>query len=422
MSGDAVALEQLMALRSMTNGKAPAVLQDELFVGRGTELALFERDLDLVEAGGASLRILVGETGAGKTMLQQAMASRARARSFVTTSADLAPDRLLHGRAGEGRALLRETVLAMHTAATGNALAVDAIVSRFSNDCQAAASADQQPPRSVLRNKLGELHARPKGSEFAKVIETYAVAPEGSSMAANCRRWLCGDYSSVSEARDDLGIGSIVDDQDFWLMKTHWASFLRLSGRPGLVLLIDEAQVLCGLHNTNARMLNLEQLLLVFNDILQSRVHGIAVVIAATPAFVSQWNGIAKHEGLSSCLAGSSPAQLTPQSDDVLVYLQDLTEEEMKDLLQRCRQLYGACRPHSPMLPEEGVEAFLQTCRNQIGEARWHNPRRVIQSFFALHDRLVANPSLEWPELLYPHGGEADAANLMFDGYAHRQM
>src|SRR3954463_2039528 len=94
-------LDHQLALRALANGKAPAVLRDELFVGRGTELALLDRDLDLIEAGGASLRILVGEPGSGKTMLMHAMAERARSRRFVTTAADLDPDSLLHGRGGE---------------------------------------------------------------------------------------------------------------------------------------------------------------------------------------------------------------------------------------------------------------------------------------------------------------------------------
>lgn len=422
MNGDVPTLEQRLALRSLTNGTVPPAMLDELFVGRATELALFERDLDLAEAGGASLRILVGEPGAGKTTLQQVMAARARARAFVTTSADLAPDRLFHGRAGEGRALLRETVLALDTDATGNELAAEAIVGRFGNDCQVEADAANQPPRAYLRARLGELHARPKGAEFAKIIETFAVAPEGSPIGANCRRWLCGDYSTVSEARDELGIGSIVDDQDFWLMQGHWASFLRLTGRPGLVLFIDEARVLCGLHNPNARMLNLEQLLTIFNDVLQGRVQGLAVVIAATPAFISQWNGLAKHEGLSSCLLQTDQSVSHPQTDNVILHLQDLTEPELRELLWQCRQLYTACRPGDRMLPDRAIDSFLETCRNQIGEAQWKNPRRVVQGFFALQDRFVVNQGLEWGELLFSQGAECNAADMGFDGYAHRQM
>lgn len=204
-------------------------------------------------------------------------------------------------------------------------------------------------------------------------------------------------------------------------MQKLWGAFLRLAGRPGLALFLDEAQVLCGLHNPNARMLNLEQLLLVFNDILQGRAQGIAIVIAATPAFVGQWNGLAKHEGLSSCLSGQDQTLVQIETDNALVHLNDFEESELLDLLQRCRQLYATCRPGHRVLPDESLQSFLETCRNQIGNAYWQLPRRVIQRFFAVHDRLAANPSLSWEDLLFPVDVAPDADGR-FDGYAQRQI
>jgi hypothetical protein len=423
MSAPIATIDQRMALRALANGKAPPAPNGNLFVGRHAELSLFDRDLDLVAEGGASLRILVGEPGSGKTMLQQAMASRARGRGFVTMSADLSPDRLLHGRGGEGRGLLRDAILGMETAASSEGLALDTIVGRFGNNCAAEAEEARQPHRNFLRAKLAELHSKPKGAEFAKVVETLALAPENSSLSANARRWLCGGYSSNSEARDELGIGGIVEDQDFWLMARNWASFLRLAGRPGLVLFLDEAQVLCNLHNANARALNLEQLLMVLNDVLQGRAPGIAMVIAATPAFVTQWNGLARHDGLSSCLLSQGDQDISdPANENVLLHLQDLEVAELVELLGRCRQLYSACHPEARLLPDEGLEGFLESCRNQIGEARWQVPRRILQRFISFHQRLAANPTLDWPDLLSGDGSDTDDIERAFDGYACRQM
>lgn len=414
--------DQRLALRALVNGKAPPTMHGQLFVGRRLEIESLEHDLDLVEAGGASLRILIGEPGSGKTMLQQVMADRARQRGFVTSRADLTPDRLFHGRRGEGRALLSDLTHAMRAPAASDGPAIDAIVSRFANDCQAAAAEATQANRAYIRTMLGELHAQPKGAEFARVIETFALAPEASSLAMSCRRWLCGEYPSLGEAREELGVGSIVEDQDLWLMARHWASFLRLAGRPGLVLFIDEAQVLCGLHNPHARMLNFEHLLSIFNDVLQGRVQGLAVVIAATPAFATQWNGLAKHEGLSSCLLQGGHAVPHLHPDSTFLHLQDFTEPELHDLVRRCRDLYASCRPGAPVLPDDGVDEFLQGCRNQIGEYQWKTPRRIMQAFLSLHDRWLANPTLGWVELLYPQEGGCTAPEMALDGYAHRQM
>jgi len=416
-------LEHQLALRALANGKAPPMLHDQLFVGRGTELALLDRDLDLIEAGGSSLRILVGERGSGKTMLMQAMADRARSRRFVTASADLDPDCLLHGRGGEGRALLHRALLGMRTAATGDQPAISSLVGRFGNDCRSEAEAAGQLPRDYIRSKLGELHNHPKGAEFSRIVQAFALAGEESVVAANARRWLCGDYSTLSDARDELGARSIIEDQDFWPMQKLWASFVRQAGRPGYFLFLDEARILCDLHNPNARALNLEQLLMILNDVLQGRAQGIGVVIAVTPSFITQWNGLAKNEGLSSCLLHQKDqTDLRAGNDNILAHLQDLADAELVELLQRCRQLYATCHPSAPPLPDEALEIFLEACRNQIGEARWHVPRTILQKLIALLDRMAAQPRPDWRELLSGHDSHSDHPGKEFEGYAHRQM
>ena len=274
-----------------------------------------------------------------------------------------------------------------------------------------------------MRAKLSELHRHPKGAEFAKVIQAFALASENSVVATNARRWLCGDYSTLSDARDEIGAGSIIEDQDFWPMQKLWGSFVRQAGRPGFVLFLDEARILCELHNTNARTLNLEQLLMILNDVLQGRAHGIGVIIAATPSFITQWNGMAKHEGLSSCLLHQEVgAELHAENASILVHLQDLGDGELAELLQRCRQLYATCHPVAPLLPDEAMKIFLDTCRNQIGAARWRVPRIILQRFIALQQRLLANPKADWRDLLFGQDSDSDDPEKEFEGYAYRQM
>lgn len=415
-------LDHQMALRAVTNGKAPAHCHRDLFVGRSTELAMSNRDLDVNEARGASLRILVGEPGSGKTMLQHAMASQARKRGFVTATADLDPDSLLHGRSGEGRSLLRKAVLNMQTATSGDESGLDSIVGRFGNDCRIGADAAGQLPLEYARGKLAEVNKLPKGADFARVIAPFSLAMESSAVAAKSQRWLRGDYATITDARDDLGIGGIIEDQDFWPIQKVWASFIQAAGRPGYVLFLDEARVIGDLHPTS-RMLNLEHLLMIYNDVLQGRVRGIGVVIAVTTSFVTQWNGLAKHEGLSSCLLHQKEQlELNPETDTVLVPLQDLADGEIIEMLQRCRELYAASHPAARLVPDEALELFVETCRNQIGEARWRVPRTILQRFVGFQDRVMGEPNADWRELLSAQNPESDNSDWEFEGYAQRQM
>ena len=42
--------------------------------------------------------------------------------------------------------------------------------------------------------------------------------------------------------------------------------------------------------------------------------------------------------------------------------------------------------------------------------------------FFALQDRLIANPNLGWAELLFSQSVDVNAADMRLNGYARREI
>lgn len=422
MTHQSLLMEKQLVLRALAAGKAPEAQHEQLFVGRSAELAMFERDLDVIEGGGASLRIMVGDPGSGKTMLQHALGRRARQRRFVTMNADLSPDRLFHGNGGEGRALLEEAVMRMRTLGADEATGLGSVVGRFTNDCGEEAANASRHTRDLIRERLHPLHTQPGGADFARVIEAYAVAPDFSPRAESARRWLCGGYTTISEARDALGISSIVKDQDFWSMIKLCARFTQIADRPGLVLFIDEARVLCDLSNSHARALNLELLLSMLNDVFQDRAHGIGLYISVTPPFVTQWNGLAKHDGLKSCFGQKPASSADSLIDAVLIQIADLDDAELIELLTKVNTFISECHPDARSLPTEAFEPFLESCRQRIGEHGRQLPRNVVQGFIQFQNRLASNPTVAWNELLPRQSTSLESPPMNLDGYAHRQM
>ena len=103
---------------------------------------------------------------------------------------------------------------------------------------------------------------------LAKYFEGYQADNEHLMNAA--LRWLRGEYASKLEARQDLGVRSIVDDDNVYDYLKLFAAFVKLSGYAGLLVNLDEMGVLSHrLNNAQSRNANYEMILRIVNDCLQ---------------------------------------------------------------------------------------------------------------------------------------------------------
>ena len=81
-------------------------------------------------------------------------------------------------------------------------------------------------------------------------------------------RWLRAEYTTKTDARNDLGVRTIIDDNNFYEYLKLFAGFVRLAGYSGLIVNIDELAILARLKS-NIRNKNFERILNIINDSLQ---------------------------------------------------------------------------------------------------------------------------------------------------------
>ena len=82
-------------IQSLQAGVVPRRGQGLIQVGRVEEIKALIRDLDRMAEGGSAIRFAIGEYGSGKTFFLSLVRSIALEKKFVTTQADLTPDRRL---------------------------------------------------------------------------------------------------------------------------------------------------------------------------------------------------------------------------------------------------------------------------------------------------------------------------------------
>ncbi|HPZ53389.1 MAG TPA: DUF2791 family P-loop domain-containing protein, partial [Clostridia bacterium] len=233
-------------MNSLKGGVVPRVGLGYIAVGREKEIDALLGDIDVVQNGGASFRFIVGRYGSGKSFLLQTIRTYAMDKGFVVVDADLSPERRFMGSQKQGLATYRELMKNMSTKTKpdGGALSlilekwIYAIQQKVMREKELSAFDAKLSTEVELRifETVGELKELVHGFDFAKVLSLYwrAYRDGNEEMKSNVLRWFRGEYTTMTEARRDLGVNVIITDSDWYDYLKVFASFLVKAGYKGL--------------------------------------------------------------------------------------------------------------------------------------------------------------------------------------------
>jgi P-loop Domain of unknown function (DUF2791) len=391
-------------IQSLRAGVVPRTGQHLIQVGRTREIETLVSDIDRIVDGGSGFRVVIGEYGAGKTFFLNLVRTIAMEKKLVVASADLNPDRRLHASAGQARSLYAELMRNLSTRTKPDGGALPGIVEKFIATAKTEAKSAGETTQAVIHKKLAHLTELVNGYDFADVIAAYCRGFEegNEQLKSDAVRWLRGEFSTRTDAKQALGVRTIVDYAAVYDQLKLLARFVRLAGFAGLLVNLDELVNLYKLANTQARNANYEQILRILNDSLQGGAVGLSFVLGGTPEFLLDTRrGLYSYPALQSRLSQNTFASdgLVDFSGPV-VRLSSLTPEDFYVLLQKIRHVYAGGDTAKYLLPDNGIFSFMEHCSKRIGDTYFRTPRTTITSFVNLLAVLEQNPGAVWAELL----------------------
>jgi len=405
MTSPIKARERDAILQSLRAGVVPRIGLQHIQVGRKEEVAAILRDLDRVAAGGAAIRFVIGRFGAGKSFFLNLARMVALEKKFVVVQADITPDRRLHASGGQARSLYTELMHNLSAGAKRDGGALPGLVERWVSDVEFSVRQTGGDLQHAIFERLKPLQELVSGYDFATVICKYVEGFQqgNDAMMLAALRWLRAEYTTRTEARQDLGVRSIIDDQDIYDYLKLMAAFVQLAGYAGLLVNLDEMGILSHrLNNTPARNANFEMILRIVNDCLQGSVAGLGVVFAGTDAFLDdRRRGLASYEALATRLADNTFAVggLRDYSGPV-IRLQNLTVEDLYVLLYNIRHVYANGDTAGYLVPDAALKGFIQHCACTLGAEFYQTPRDAVKGFVGLLSVLEQNPGTDWQLLL----------------------
>ena len=402
-------------INSLKGGVVPRIGLPYITVGREKEIQAFLTDLGLIESGGASFRFLVGRYGAGKSFLLQTIRTHAMGEGFVVADADLSPERRLQGNQGQGLATYRELIRNISTKTRPEGGALNLILDRWVSSVQqqVEAGADEA---SLLREQLAPLDEMVHGFDFTRMLRRYRMAylEQDEEELAHVVKWLRGEYRTKTEAKSELGNGTIITDDDWYDYVKLLARFLVGAGYKGMLVMIDELVNLYKIPNAITRQNNYEKILTMYNDTLQGKAQYLGIIMGGTPQSIEdRRRGVFSYEALRSRLTQGHFAR--EDMTDMLapvIHLQPLTYEELLVLAEKLADIHAGYFGYERKVTTDDLVRFLQIEFGRVGADSHLTPREVIRDFIELLDIMYQNPDTDVAELLQPNAFAQLAATV----------
>lgn len=391
-------------IQSLRAGVVPRTGQHLIQVGRVNEIAALIKDIERIADNGSGIRFVIGEYGSGKTFFLNLIRAIALEKRLVTAHADLNPDRRLHATGGQARSLYAEMMRNISTRSKPDGGAMQSIVERFVTEALKESKTSGKNPETVIHEKLEFLSEMVGGYDFAHVIAAYWKGHDtgNEQLKADAIRWLRAEFTTKTDARNALGVRTIIDDGTFYDHLKLMSRFVRLAGFEGMLICLDELVNLYKLSNAQARNSNYEQILRILNDSLQGTAVGLGFIMGGTPDFLMDTRrGLYSYSALQSRLAENTFAVqgLVDYSGPVL-RLSNLSPEDFYILLVKIRHVFAYGNSADYLLPDEALKAFMEHCSKKIGDAYFRTPRNTITSFVNLLSVLEQNRQITWQDIL----------------------
>ena len=229
-------------INSLKGGVVPRVGLPYITVGREAEIGALLHDIDIIAEGGASFRFIVGKYGSGKSFLLQTIRNYVMDKGFVVVDADLSPERRLQGTKGQGLATYKELIRNMSTKTRPEGGALTLVLDRWLSGVQSEAADESglspdDPALAKLterkiREVIGALSEMVHGFDFSKLLTIYyrAYTAGDDDGKAKVVKWFRGEYTTKTEAKNDLGVNIIITDDDWFDYIKLFALFLQKAG------------------------------------------------------------------------------------------------------------------------------------------------------------------------------------------------
>ncbi len=409
-------------IKALEAGIVPQKGIQHLLVGRNNEVQEIIFILDSIKEGESDIRFWVGDFGSGKSFMLRTIESVAIQKNFVVSTVDLTPTRRFYASDGKARALYSEIVdnIVIKTSQNGNA--INTILEEWINKILLDVSKRDEIPvndllklenKSIVENEILNITSS-FGSvglsyELGQAIVKYyeGIMDNNRVLKLKSLRWIRGDIDTKTEAKKELGIDKVINDDNWYESLKNLAELFLGIGYSGFVINFDEAVNLYKLPMSRTRERNYEKILNIFNECKSNSARGLFINFGATRKTVfDEYRGMSSYGALKGRLGAerAMDSKLLNTNRTVLP-LKPLIVEEIYTLLENLNKIYNIHYKQVEGMKTEHIKIYMEEQLNRPGAAEFLTPRAVIKDYLEILDLIRQNQEVDIESIIYEKFG-----------------
>lgn len=407
--------EATSIVNSLVSGVVPKIGVQHITVGRTDEIEAFISALNDVKNGHSLAKFWIGDFGSGKSFMLHLLNTVALKQKFVVANADFTPDNRLYSNDGKSVLLYSSIMdnIAIQTKPEGGALQtllekwIEQVITKTAQENEISLVDIRNEEylgliqNSIMKtiNEITEVGGFDFGSVIVKYYEGYIKGDE--LLRRNALKWLKGEYKTKTEARQDLGVREIINDQNFYDMLKNFCKLFVSMGYSGFMINLDEAINLYKISTSVMREKNYEKILSIYNDCFQGKVSNLFINFAGTREFLeNERRGLFSYQALKSRLQTNKFETLEMRDfAQPVIKLTPLNHNEIFVLLNKLKLIFDFNYKTDINISDEEISAFMEEIFNKPGASEFLTPREVIRDFLNILNIIRQNPEVDKNQL-----------------------
>lgn len=349
-----------------------------------------KEEIKKVSEGGAVFKCVQGEYGTGKTFFARWLQETAKSEGFATAEVQISETETpLHRLETVYRRLLER--LSTSDAESGALRSViDGWFYCLEEDIISEGQLDPENQSELLKatdklmtQRLGEISKT--NPSFAAVLRGYrkAISDNDPEIAEGLIAWLSGQPNISAGIKRKAGIKGDIDHFGALTCLQGLLTILRDSGKPGLILVLDEVETLQRVRG-DVREKSLNALRQLIDEIDGGRFPGLYLLITGTPAFYEGTQGIQRLPPLAQRVHVDFTTEARFDNPRAIrIRLSPFTLEKLVTVGIKVRDLYSGKSEHSNRIlstvDDQYIEDLAKALMGNIGAKVGVAPRIFLK-------------------------------------------
>jgi hypothetical protein len=386
---------------------------DLVIVGHTKERTHLKELLDEAKNNKSPFKFIRGPYGAGKTFLSSWLRELALKEDFAVSTVNIGPDQPLSDLPVFYSGLINGLRIPEKSDSCALADILESwllTIHKKTSQIEGLSALDQK-----TRRRLSEIVEKRVESElaylsdldpgFAPALRAFyrAKSTNNGVLASIAIAWLSGSRTMSHKMLNEIGVRGYLESNQVFPRIHALLEVIKGSRYRGLLLLIDELELIRKFPHTRQREQALEILRLLIDESGKNYFPGCLLIFTGTDTFFEDdRTGIKSYEALADRVSTPTSLEGVSSVRQPVIALKGLDQSQLLAIISRVRDLHGVAYNWDVLnkFPDSTLLKLVQDWTAFGEDSVSRKPRPIIREFIHILDLCEENPNISQEEVV----------------------